>query len=159
MNAAEPEWQKKFKALAGEKEDLEKLAATPIEKIDPEYRSDFEALQKQIKEYVDSGANYLFDSKLLHEIQTYVGGKRTDLNGHEIHGTYALVKELVDNALDSVNWLKELGVKFDDSQVTMPVGALWRRGHKPVEPMGYAYIHVLGDWVKDHGATVLTETR
>lgn len=159
MNAAEPEWQKKFKALAGEKEDLEKLAATPIEKIDPEYRSDFEALQKQIKEYVDSGANYLFDSKLLYEIQTYVGGKRTDLNGHEIHGTYALVKELVDNALDSVNWLKELGVKFDDSQVTMPVGALWRRGHKPVEPMGYAYIHVLGDWVKDHGATVLTETR
>ena len=96
---------------------MEKLAATPIEKIDPEYRSDFEALQKQIKEYVDSGANYLFDSKLLHEIQTYVGGKRTDLNGHEIHGTYALVKELVDNALDSVNWLKELGVKFDDSQV------------------------------------------
>ena len=159
MNAAEPEWQKKFKALAGEKEDLEKLAATPIEKIDTEYRPDFEALQKQIKEYVDSGANYLFDSKLLHEIQTYVGGKRTDLNGNEIHGTYALVKELVDNALDSVKWLKKLGVKFDDSQVTMPVGALWRRGHKPVEPMGYAYIHVLGDWVKDHGATVLTETR
>ena len=59
MNAAEPEWQKKFRALAGEKEDLEKLAATPIEKIDTEYRPDFEALQKQIKEYVDSGANYL----------------------------------------------------------------------------------------------------
>lgn len=75
MNAAEPEWQKQFKALAGEKEDLEKLAATPIEQIDPEYQSDFEALQKQIKEYVDSGANYLFDSKLLHEIQTYLGGK------------------------------------------------------------------------------------
>ena len=159
MNAAEPEWQKKFKALAGEKEDLEKLAATPIEKIDTEYRPDFEALQKQIKKYVDSGANYLFDLKLLHEIQTYVGGKRTDLNGNEIHGTYALVKELVDNALDSVKWLKKLGVKFDDSQVTMPVGVLWRRGYKPVEPMGYAYIHVLGDWVKDHGATVLTETR
>lgn len=135
MNAAEPEWQKKLKALAGEKEDLEKLAATPIEKSDTEYRPDFEALQKQIKEYVDSGANYLFDSKLLHEIQTYVGGKRTDLNGNEIHGTYALVKELVDNALDSVKWLKKLGVKFDESQVTMPVGALWRRGHKPVEPM------------------------
>ena len=82
----------------------------------------------------------------MHEIQTYVGGKRTDLNGNEIHGTYALVKELVDNALDSVKWLKKLG-------------ALWRRGHKPVEPIGYAYIHVLGDWVKDHGATVLTETR
>ena len=41
----------------------------------------------------------------------------------------------------------------------MPVGALWRRGHKPVEPMGYAYIHVLGDWINAHGATILTETR
>lgn len=98
-------------------------------------------------------------NKLLHEIQTYIGGKRTDLNEQEIHGNYALVKELVNNALDSVKWLKKLGVEFDESQVTMPVGALWRRGHKPVEPMGYAYIHVLGDWVKEHGATVLTETR
>src|SRR5699024_4759152 len=44
-------------------------------------------------------------------------------------------------------------------QVTMPVGALWRRGHKPVEPMGYAFIHVLGDWVKDHGGRILTDTR
>lgn len=159
MNAAEPEWQKKFKALAGEKEDLENLASTPVENIDPEYREDFQELQKQIKEYVESGADYLFDSKLLHEIQTYVGGKRTDLNSNEIHGSYPLVKELVDNALDSVKWLKDLGVKFDDSQVTMPVGALWRRGHKPVEPMGYAYIHVLGDWINAHGATILTETR
>lgn len=145
MNVAEPEWQKKFKALAGEKEDLENLASTPVENIDPEYREDFQELQKQIKEYVESGTDYLFDSKLLYEIQTYVGGKRTDLNGNEIHGSYPLVKELVDNALDSVKWLKDLGVKFDDSQVTMPVGVLWRRGHKPVEPMGYAYIHVLGD--------------
>lgn len=159
MNAAEPEWQKKFKALAGEKEDIENLASTPVENIDPEYREDFQELQKQIKEYVESGADYLFDSKLLHEIQTYVGGKRTDLNGNEIHGSYPLVKELVDNALDSIKWLKDLGVKFDDSQVTMPVGALWRRGHKPVEPMGYAYIHVLGDWINAHGATILTETR
>ena len=159
LNAAEPEWQNQFKALPGEKESLEKLAATPIDEIDPEYRDDFKELQKQIKAYVDSGKNYLFDSVLLHEIQTYLGGKRTDLNGNEIHGNYALVTELVNNVLDSVKWLTDLGVKFDRSDVTMPVGALWRRGHKPVEPMGYAFIHVLGDWVKDHGATVLTETR
>ena len=159
LNAAEPEWQNQFKALPGEKESLEKLAATPIDEIDPEYRDDFKELQKQIKAYVDSGKNYLFDSVLLHEIQTYLGGKRTDLNGNEIHGNYALVTELVNNVLDSVKWLTDLGVKFDRTDVTMPVGALWRRGHKPVEPMGYAFIHVLGDWVKDHGATVLTETR
>lgn len=159
MNAAEPAWQDKFKALPGEKETLTELAATPIEKIDPEYQADFKQLQAQIKEYLASGANNLFDSTLLHEIQTYLGGKRTDLKGNEIHGKYPLVHELVTNALDSVKWLSNLGVKFDNGDVTEPVGGLWRRGHKPVEPMGYAYIHVLGDWVKDHGAKLLTETQ
>lgn len=159
MNAAEPAWQDKFKALPGEKETLTELAATPIEKIDPEYQADFKQLQAQIKEYLASGANNLFDSTLLHGIQTYLGGKRTDLKGNEIHGKYPLVHELVTNALDSVKWLSNLGVKFDNEDVTEPVGGLWRRGHKPVEPMGYAYIHVLGDWVKDHGAKLLTETQ
>ena len=159
MNAAEPDWQKKFKALPGEKQTLEELAKTPIEKIDPEYRDDFKELQKQIKEYVDSGADYLFDSTLLHEIQTYLGGKRVDLKGNEIHGKYALVHELVTKALNSVKWLADLGVKFDETDVTEPVGGLWRRGHKPVEPMGYAYIHILGDWVKDHGVNPYLEAR
>lgn len=159
MNAADPDWQRGFTALTGEKETLEQLANTPLEQIDPEYRADFERLREQIKEYIASGAQYLLDSNLLHEIQTYLGGKREDLAGHEIHGQYQLVKILVDNALDSVKWLADLGVKFDQTDVTMPVGALWRRGHKPVEPMGYAFIHVLGDWVTEYGATILTETR
>ncbi len=159
MNAAEPDWQKKFKALPGEKETLKELAATPFDKIDPEYQDDFKKLQKQIKEYLASGADYLFDSILLHEIQTYLGGKRTDLKGNEIHGKYALVHELVTNALNSVKWLADLGVKFDETDVTEPVGGLWRRGHKPVEPMGYAYIHILGDWVEDHGGKLYLESR
>lgn len=29
----------------------------------------------------------------------------------------------------------------------MPVGALWRRGHKPKTPMGVAFISVLKDFV------------
>lgn len=159
LNAAEPEWQSKFKTLPGEKESLEKLAEISVDKIDPEYQDDFQKLQEQINEYIKVGKDYLFDSVLLHEIQTYLGGKRTDLNGNEIHGDYALVTELVNNALDSVKWLTDLGVKFDYNEVTMPVGALWRRGHKPVEPMGYAFIRVLGDWTQKHGATILTDTR
>lgn len=159
MNAAESEWQKQFKSLAGERQTLENLAKTPIEKIDPEYQADFKKLQKQINNYVESNDDYLFDSVLLHEIQTYLGGKRTDLRGNEIHGKYDLVHKLVTNALDSVNWLKNLGVKFDDTDVTEPVGGLWRRGHKPVEPLGYAYIHVLGDWVSDHGIEPYLETK
>ena len=52
-----------------------------------------------------------------------------------------------------------MGVKFDNSQVTEPVGGLWRRGHKPVEPLGYAFIHVLGDWIREHGVDPYLETR
>ncbi|MCZ3621986.1 flavocytochrome c [Lactobacillus mulieris] len=159
MNAAEPNWQKNFKCLPGEKETLKQLIEMPISEIDEEYQADFKKLQKQIQKYLDSDANYLFDSVLLHEIQTYLGGKRVDLKGHEIHGKYELVTTLVNNVLDSVKWLEKLGVKFDKDNVTMPVGALWRRGHKPVEPMGYAFIHVLGDWVKVHGGKILTETK
>jgi fumarate reductase flavoprotein subunit len=113
MNAAEPDWQKGFKALPGEKETLQELAETPTSEIDPEYVADFEKLRDQIKAYLDSGEDCLFDSVLLHEIQTYLGGKRVDLNGNEIHGKYELVTTLVNNVLDSVKWLTDLGVKFD----------------------------------------------
>ena len=102
-----------------------------VDEIDPEYQADFRQLQAQIKEYLASGADYLFDSVLLHEIQTYLGGKRTDLKGNTIYGKYPLVHKLVANVLDSVHWLQKLGVEFDQTEVTEPVGGLWRRGHMP----------------------------
>lgn len=158
MNAADPDWQKTFKALPGEDKTLRKLLETDEATIDPEYLADFKELKKQLQKYLDSGADYLFDSNLLHEIQTYLGGKRVDLQGNEIHGQYDLVKKLIDNCLDSVKWLEDIGVEFDKSQVTMPVGALWRRGHKPIEGLGFAFIKALKKWVLEHGGMILTET-
>ena len=64
MNAAEPEWQKKFRALAGEKEDLEKLAATPIEKIDTEY-------VLTLKLYKNKLRNTLIQVQIIYLIQNY----------------------------------------------------------------------------------------
>ncbi|WP_405076023.1 flavocytochrome c [Ligilactobacillus acidipiscis] len=159
MNAADPEWQNTFDALPGEAATLKSLMETPDEKIDPEYLDDFHELQGQLKEYLDSGEHFLFDSKLLHEIQTYLGGKRTDLNGTEIHGDYTLVKTLVDNALKSVGWLQSIGVRFDPNEVTMPVGAKWRRGHKPLENQGFEYISNLQRYVKEQGGQIITNTR
>lgn len=159
LNAADPAWQKEFHDLPGEKETLTELMNLSVDEIDPEYQADFRQLQAQIKEYLASGADYLFDSVLLHEIQTYLGGKRTDLKGNTIYGKYPLVHKLVANILDSVHWLQKLGVEFDQTEVTEPVGGLWRRGHKPVEPMGCAFIHVLGDWLAQRQVPVLTETK
>ncbi len=125
--------------------------------MDDEYKADFETLKGQIREYLDSKKDYLFDSVELHRIQTYLGGTRTDLQGNRIYGKYPLVKKLTDNVLNSVKWLKEIGVKFDETEVAMPVGALWRRGHKPLEQAGFAYIKALGKYVEDHGGIILKE--
>ncbi len=73
LNAADPVWQKEFHDLPGEKETLTELMNLSVDEIDPEYQADFRQLQAQIKEYLASGADYLFDSVLLHEIQTYLG--------------------------------------------------------------------------------------
>ncbi len=161
MNAADPAWQNEFPAISGEKHTLKEIMDTDESTIDSEYLEDFRALKGQIAEYLkenDDKKAYLFDSKLLHRIQTYLGGKRTDLKGNTIYGQYDLVKELTDHALESVNWLKDIGVKFDETQVTMPVGALWRRGHKPLGNQGFAYIENLTKYVKEHDGKIITDT-
>lgn len=162
MNAADPDWQKQFAALPGEDQTLTDILNMPIDDIDAEFQADFKVLQSQIKAYLAEIANgtpaYLFDSVELHRIMTYLGGTRTDRNGYRIHGKYDLVKTLTDNVLASQRWLAKIGVAFDNSQVTMPVGALWRRGHKPVEEAGFAYISVLGDYVKAHGGKIFTDS-
>ncbi|MGT2906671.1 flavocytochrome c [Streptococcus dentiloxodontae] len=157
MNAPWPEWQNTFAANPGEAHNLQELIRTDEAEIDPEYLEDFRLLKAELENYLKD-PTYLFDSKLLYRIQTYIGGKRTDLKGNEIHGDYDLVKILTEHALESVKWLEDIGVEFDRSEVTMPVGALWRRGHKPKVPMGYAFISVLDNYVRAKGATILTDS-
>ncbi|AMB94541.1 flavocytochrome c [Aerococcus sanguinicola] len=160
MNAADPDWQNQFAALPGEGHTLEEIAATPEAEIDDEYLEDFRELRQQIQDYLEAneeGEAYLFDSVLLHRIQTYLGGKREDLSGNRVYGNYDLVKTLTDNVLDSVNWLTELGVDFDRDHVDMPVGAMWRRGHKPRSDEGYAYVHALESFIEKEGGSIYTE--
>lgn len=161
MNAADPEWQNTFEALPGERSTLEEVLTIDEDTIDEEYLEDFRSLKEEIKSYLQETTpenEYLFDSPLWHRIQTYLGGKRTDLKGNVIYGQYDLVKILTDHALESVKWLEEIGVDFDKHQVDMPVGAKWRRGHKPIKSQGYAYISALHEFVDVNGGKILTET-
>lgn len=162
MNAADPDWQNQFAAIAGEEHTLQEMMNTPEEQIDPEYLADFRELKKEIAAYLEATANkqpgYLFDSKLFFRMQTYLGGKRVDQLGNEIHGQYDLVKTLTDRSLESVKWLEEIGVEFDKNDVTMPVGALWRRGHKPLKSEGYAYVAALKSFVEANGGKIITDT-
>ncbi|MEK4044434.1 flavocytochrome c [Paenibacillus sp. FSL H8-0048] len=161
MNAADPEWQRKFAAIPGEGHTIEELAATPEEQVDAEYLADFRIFKHQVADYLrdtKEGKEFLFDSAIFHRMQTYFGGKRSDLQGYSIYGQYDLVKVLTDQALASVKWLEELGVEFDYNEVTMPVGALWRRGHKPVKHEGYAFVAALEQFVRAQGGQILTDT-
>lgn len=162
VNAAEPEWQSEFPPLPGEKENLIALATTPESEFTAEYLTDFKRLKQQIAEYLkatESGKHYLFDSVELHRIQSYLGGKRTDLNGQTIYGDYDLVKTLTDRSMESIHWLSEAGIDFDRSVVEIPVGALWRRAHKPKRPKGVEFIDKLQKRVLEKSGRIMVDTR
>ncbi|WP_349674829.1 flavocytochrome c [Lacrimispora sp.] len=161
VNAADPEWQREFDENPGERHTIESLLATDESQIHPEYLDDFHALKEEFSKYQEkfgTGKGHLFDSPLLHRMQTYFGGKRTDLNGNTIYGQYDLVKILTDRALESVKWLEEIGVEYDKSVVFAPVGALWRRGHKPVKSYGTAFILSLTKYVEEHSGKIITDS-
>ena len=85
-------------------------------------------LKGQIREYLASGSDALFDSVELHMYHTYIGGKRVDLNGQEISGNPELIKAFAEGTPMSIKWLEGLGLKFNDSIGTV-LGALWPRTH------------------------------
>lgn len=161
MNAANPQWQSTFTAISGESHTLEDIVAIDETTIDDDYLADFRTLKNQITNYLSetSGSRqYLFDSNIFYRIQTYLGGKRQDQQGNKIFGQYDLVKILTDSGLESVEWLEDIGVEFDKKDVTMPVGALWRRGHKPLKNEGYAYVSALQTFVEENGGVIITDT-
>lgn len=161
LGAANPEWQNKFAALPGEDTTLKAMLAMDESEIDEEYLADFRTLKQQIQNYLDEVEGkdeYLFDSTIWHRIQTYLGGKRTDLQGNVIYGQYDLVKTLTDDAPDAVKWLAEIGVDFDWNKVEMPVGMMWRRGHKPKENQGYAFVAALQKFIEQNGGQIITDT-
>lgn len=161
VNAADPEWQREFDENPGERHTIESLLATDESQIHPEYLDDFHALKEEFSKYQEkfgTGKGHLFDSPLLHRMQTYFGGKRTDLQGNTIYGQYDLVKILTDRALESVKWLEEIGVEYDKSVVFAPVGALWRRGHKPVRSYGTAFILALSKYVEEQSGKIITDS-
>ena len=69
------------------------------------------------------------------------------------------MKELTDHALESVHWLAKIGVDFDKGTVEMPVGAVWRREHRPKADQGYAFISALEKYVTNNGGEILLDAR
>lgn len=81
------------------------------------------------------------------------------LSGGDYQGDPVLVHTLVSNAWAGVEWLKELGMEFDESKLFTVTGGLWERAHKPVMPVGTGFFDAYNRYIDTHeGVEVLLNT-
>lgn len=91
------------------------------------------------------------DSVDFHYQQTYEGGDK--------QGDPELVRTLVENAWDGVEWLKSLGMEFKDGVFTV-TGGMWERAHKPVEPEGSGFFKTYQSYMDENeGITMVYNTK
>lgn len=81
------------------------------------------------------------DSVEEHYASTYYGGHET--------GTPELIAYLVNNALDSVTWMRNLGINFKET-IGSATGSLGQRSHYPFTPSGNTYVRAFEDFVAKH---------
>lgn len=81
------------------------------------------------------------DSIEKHFEQTYEGGDKK--------GNKELIKTLVEEAYPSIQWLEDLGMKFEDEVFTV-LGGLWPRAHKPSDPLGTGFVYTYRDYIENN---------
>jgi fumarate reductase flavoprotein subunit len=124
-----------------------------------EYGNTLKVLKAQIKNYLSKeDTSKLFDSPELHMIHTYIGGKRTELDGKEIWGKFELVQTLAKNGYGTIQWLEGKGVGFGDGIGTV-LGALWPRTHHSTQPLATGYINSLEKAATKLGAEIMLNTK
>ena len=156
MNAADPEMLGTMDTLNGQVNTLEAVLAYDEADFGA-FADTLTTLKQQVTDYLAGDTSKAFDSVEWHIIQTYMGGKRTDVNGNLIEGSYDLISTMCQNSLDTYHWLGEtVGIALSDT-VTSPVGSLWLRGHNFETKQGVFTSSI--DYVTAHGGEFLYETR
>ncbi|WP_290432925.1 flavocytochrome c [uncultured Parasutterella sp.] len=90
------------------------------------------------------------DSPKLHSEQTLAAG--------DGRGDPVLVNQLTEKAPESVQWLKDHGVKFQD-HIYQIYGGLYKRARNPLGPRGGAYIKALLEVCKKEDIPIMFNTR
>ena len=114
-----------------------------------------ETVKGQINDYIASGSTTLFDSPELHMLHTYMGGKRTGLDGTVIEPDLELARTFATNALDALEWAESIGAQWNDTTSTI-LGAMWPRSHGLANG---TVITILTDAAKANGVEIVTDTR
>ena len=122
LNAADPERGTKTKMTDANIKSIQKLLDNPSH---DEYEKKLQdKVRKQLQEHLQKKQNWLFDSVELHALQTYSGG--------DYKGNPKLIDTLTQNALSAVNWLADIGAKWQP-KLGSATGSLWQRSHYGVE--------------------------
>lgn len=148
-NNPDEELQAKVTMSEPVKEQLEEaLKAKPVNN---EHKELIAAVQKEWDEYKANGRTDLFDSKNWYALQTWNGGDNV--------GNLDLVKVLTFNSIDGYEWIKSLGMQFDDF-ISQGAGSLWQRTHTSKQDMGTGFISVYSQKLEDLSdkINVLVET-
>uniref|UniRef100_UPI0025B566F1 FAD-dependent oxidoreductase n=1 Tax=uncultured Parasutterella sp. TaxID=1263098 RepID=UPI0025B566F1 len=90
------------------------------------------------------------DSPKLHSEQTLAAG--------DGRGDPVLVNQLTEKAPESVQWLKDHGVKFQD-HIYQIYGGLYKRARNPLGPRGGAYIKALLEVCKKEDIPIMFNAR
>lgn len=80
------------------------------------------------------------------------------ITGGDYRGNPELIRELVENAPETVGWLESIGMKFKP-KLYQVYGSLYPRGHAPYGSLGADYIKVLVDQCKKFGIPIETNSR
>ena len=105
--------------------------ALEVEPVDDKHAALQDAVRKEWEEYKASGETYLFDSDNWFELQTYQGGDSV--------ANLDLVEVLTHQAAPGYEWIKSLGMEFND-KISQGAGSLWQRTHTSTKQMGTGFI-------------------
>lgn len=137
-NTPDPELQKEVTMTDPVKDQLEE--ALKAEPVDNEHKKLIYEVQKQWDEYNKEGRTDLFDSQEWYALQIWNGGDNV--------ANLDLVKEFANNAAPGYDWIKKLGMKFDD-KIAQGAGSLWQRTHTSKMDMGTGFISVYSQKLED----------
>lgn len=150
INAADPEQQNSQTMSQSEVDAIVEL--TKLEPKNDDMKRWQESVKADIDKYIANGDTYLYDSKDLHKLQTFVDG--------DYLGDTQLIEYLCENSLDSIKWLEEKGVEFKP-EIQAVVGAVWKRSHALVreDEKGIAIIEPLQKAAIDNGTELYLNTK
>lgn len=152
LNSSDMERQKKLPMSEEELEQINNLI-----KLEPK-NDTMKRWQETVKYELDKhintyGKDVLFDSPTLHTLQTYIGG--------DYEGNPSLIEVFGMNAPNALTFMEKYGVVWKD-EVTIAMGATWKRSHGPETTWGYAgaaFAKPFIEYLQKENVKLLTDTK